>query len=215
MGIKHRIWLFCFVLLSVSQASLAQTAPNDSIRLGCVSVLGQSYPLVFLPEITVTAQYMNGDDRVRRAKLRNDIFVVYPYALTAATVFRNINTHLDSLDRRRERKQYLKSVDRTLDELFKEPLKSLTIEQGHVLIKLVNRQTGQNCYSIIRELKGGFSAMVWQSVGVFFNNNLRREYDPQDRDREMEGIVTELESSNAYRYALFQQGELMKKITRK
>jgi len=91
----------------------------------------------------------------------------------------------------------------------------LSIDQGHVLIKLINRQTGQSCYSIIKELKGGFSAMMWQSVGVMFNNNLIRPYEPDGRDAEIERIVLELEQSEHYRYQLYLQGEIIKRVTKK
>lgn len=55
------------------------------------------------------------------------------------------------------------------------------------------------------------SALMWQSVGVFFNNNLSREYDPDDKDKEIESIVKDLEASNAYRYQLYQQEALLRK----
>ena len=53
--------------------------------------------------------------------------------------------------------------------------------------------------------------MLWQSAGVFFNNSLTREYDPLDRDKELEGMVKELETSNNYRYQLYMQQALLKK----
>jgi hypothetical protein len=101
-----------------------------------------------------------------------------------------------------------------LDATFKEPLKNLSVDQGHVLVKLINRQTGRNCYSIIRELKGGLNAVLWQSVGVLFNNNLRHEYDPEGKDKELESLVQVLEGSSNYRYQLYLQQEMMKKIPR-
>ena len=105
-------------------------------------------------------------------------------------------------------------MDKQLDHLFKDPLKQLSIDQGHVLIKLVNRQTGRNCYSIIKELKGGLSAVVWQSVGVFFNNNLNRDYDPTGDDKEVEDIVHDMEASTAYRYQVYQQQALLRNVKR-
>jgi hypothetical protein len=167
--------------------------------------------MILLDEVETYSTYLNAAERIRRDKLRRDIFVVYPYALTAAAVFNDINANLDQLDRRRDRRKYLKAVDKSLDRTFKEPLKNLSIDQGHVLIKLVNRQTGVNCYHIIKELKGGLSAMMWQSVGVFFNNNLKRNYDPTGDDYELETFVREMEASNAYSYQLSKQNELMKK----
>jgi hypothetical protein len=168
--------------------------------------------MILLPEFTQIGIMMPGEEKNRRNKLRSDIYEVYPYALAAASIFKDVNTALDKIPDRRDRKKYLKSIDKQLDQVFKGPLKNLSIDQGHILIKLINRQTGTNCYSIIKELKGGFNAVVWQSVGVLFNNNLNRDYDPMGTDREVEGIVHDLEASNTYRYQLYQQQALLSKV---
>ncbi|MBX2907447.1 MAG: DUF4294 domain-containing protein [Taibaiella sp.] len=204
--------LICPVIFAMllSGACLGQFSANDTIRLGAVIENGQSYPMAFLPEFTHIGLYIKPEDRLRRDRLRRDIYAVYPYAITAATILSEVRTTLDTLDSRRDRRRYLKEVDRRLDVAFKQPLKNLTIDQGHVLVKLINRQTGRNCYSIIREMKGGISAVVWQSVGLVFDNNLRREYDPTGDDAEMEGMVQVLEGSANYRYQLYRQNELMK-----
>ncbi|MCD6010471.1 MAG: hypothetical protein K0Q79_333 [Flavipsychrobacter sp.] len=210
MRVVPVIWLVCAILLLSTRVG-AQVSENDTIRLGATVENGITYPMILLDEVETYSTYLNAAERIRRDKLRRDIFVVYPYALTAAAVFNDINANLDQLDRRRDRRKYLKAVDKSLDRTFKEPLKNLSIDQGHVLIKLVNRQTGVNCYHIIKELKGGLSAMMWQSVGVFFNNNLKRNYDPTGDDYELETFVREMEASNAYSYQLSKQNELMKK----
>lgn len=206
--------LICIILAGKLVPSYAQQGANDTIRLGVVVENGLQYPMVFLPEYVKGTAVMTVEERKKRDKLRNDVYIVYPYAITAAAVFKDINTNLELAERRRDRKRYLKSIDKQLDHTFKTPLKNLSIDQGHVLIKLINRQTGQNCYSIIKELKGGFSAMLWQSVGIFFNNNLKRDYDPAGDDREIEKIVADLEASTNYRYQLYQQQALMKKIAK-
>jgi len=211
---KLRICLLFAIPVLISVKAGAQGSINDTIRVGVISANGQDVPLIFLPEFVFNTPSLDPEDRKKREKLRNDIFVVYPYAITAAAILKNVNANLDQLDSRKERKRYLKSIDKTLDQAFKDPLKNLSIDQGHVLIKLIDRQTGQNCYSIIKELKGGFSAMLWQSVGVFFNNNLTRDYDPEGDDREMEAFVRDLEASNAYRYQLYQQDQMLKKIAK-
>lgn len=210
--IHYRLVLILFSTLFVWANAGAQASVNDTIRVGAIVENGQVYPMILLPEVTTISQYSDPKERLRRQKLRSDIFTVYPYALTAATVFKEIDDSLDTYDRRHDRKKYLKSVDKNLDATFKEPLKNLTIDQGHILIKLINRQTGQNCYSIIKELKGGFSAMLWQSVGVFFNNNLNKDYDPTGKDKELEELVKEMEASATYRYEIYQQEALLRKI---
>ncbi|MCW3123631.1 MAG: hypothetical protein JWQ38_3123 [Flavipsychrobacter sp.] len=200
-----------------AQRSVNDTLPsgNDTIRLGAITENGKVYPMVLLPEFEKIAAFLDVEERNRRLRLRNDVFITYPYALAAATIFRDVNAQLDTMDRRRDRKKYLKTIDKRLDKIFKDPLKNMSIDQGHVLIKLISRQTGQNCYSIIRQFKGGLSAMVWQSVGVFFNNNLTHEYDPEGRDKEIEALVKDMEASTTYRYQLYQQDAILRKATGK
>ena len=190
----------------------AQYSPNDTIRLGAIVVEGKVYPYIFLPEFVRTGTMISNEDRMRINALRTNVQIVYPYALTAGAIFKRVNHDLENMTDRRSRRQYLKVTDKQLDASFKEPLKNLSINQGHVLIKLINRQTGQDCYHVIKELKGGFSAFMWQSVGVFFNNNLKHEYDPEGEDKELEMIVKELETSAAYRYQLYLQDEMMRKV---
>ena len=214
MGMRPGIWIINIILLFIAGKVSAQISINDTIRVGAIIEHGQAFPMILMPEFVITRQLMDQTERIRRERLRNDVYVTYPYALAATTIFREVNENLDKMDARRDRKRYLKTIDKKLDHVFKEPLKNLSIDQGHVLIKLINRQTGQNCYSIIKELKGGFSAVFWQSVGVFFNNNLVRDYDPYDRDKEVESIVKDLEASNAYRYQLYQQDVLLRKATK-
>jgi hypothetical protein len=211
---KPVIFLLCTALIVTRVSLAAQPSANDTIRLGSIFDNGRYYPFILLDEFEIRQGFMNPEERTRKNRLRNDIFVVYPYALTAAAVLKDVNITLDQLPDRRSRKHYLKDIDKKLDATFKESLKNLTIDQGHILIKLINRQTGHDCYSIIREMKGGFSAMLWQSVGVFFNNNLRKEYDPEDKDKEMEQIVQDMEVSNVYKYQLYQQAALLKKISK-
>lgn len=205
------IWFFSLLLCS-SATAIAQQGVNDTIRLGALEVDGKVWPFVYMPEYEHAAQGYNDADRLRRNRLRRDIYVVYPYAITAAAILRGVDSTMDAVERRRDRRKYLRAIDKQLDVAFKKPLKNLTIDQGHVLVKLINRQTGRNCYSIIKELKSGFSATIWQSVGLMFNNNLKEDYDPTGDDREMEAMVQILEASAHYKYQLYLQSELMKKI---
>ncbi len=206
------ILLFGAMMLLLAAGNSHAQGVNDTIRLGAVVEKGKSYPMILLPEYAEVGLLMAGEEKNRRNKLRTDIYEVYPYALAAAAILKDVNATLDKMDSRRDRKKYLKSTDKQLDELFKKQLKNLSVDQGHILIKLIDRQTGRNCYSIIKELKGGFSAVVWQGVGVMFNNNLNRDYDPEGNDKEVEGIVRDLEASNTYRYQVYQQEALLRKV---
>jgi len=211
---KLTICMFLLSLLALNPGASAQSG-YDTIRVGAIMYNGKVMPMILLQEMSLTAQIMDPEERARINKLRNAVYATYPYALAAAAILKDVNANLDQMPDRRSRKRYLKDIDHKLDQTFKEPLKNMSIDQGHVLIKLIDRQTGQNCYSIIKELKGGFSAVIWQSVGVVFNNNLNRDYDPEGNDKEIENIVKDLEASNAYRYQLYQQEALLKKVPKK
>src|SRR6185369_978731 len=108
-------WLICFmvgILPVMATGSLfAQQSVNDTIRLGATIENGVSYPMAFLPEFVETGLYINGEDRIRRDRLRRDIYIVYPYAITAAVILKGLNENLEKMDSRRERKQYIKLVN--------------------------------------------------------------------------------------------------------
>ena len=65
-------------------------------------------------------------------------------------------------------------------------------------MQLIARETGKPCYEIIQETKGGFNAAVWQALALLFSNNLKRDYDPLDRDADIEQVVQEIIARNAY-----------------
>ena len=132
-------------------------------------------------------------ERIERwTRLRNAVYVTYPYARKAGVILNDINAKTASMNEI-GRKQYIKTREKDLKKEFTEPLTNLSVYQGKVLMKLINRQTGNNCYEIIKEYKGGLTARVYQTVAFFFSSNLKQAYEADGDDREMEGIVKEVE----------------------
>src|ERR1700761_765178 len=126
-------------------------------------------------------------------RLRNAVYVTYPYARKAGIIMNDMNAHMALLGSERERAAYIKSREKELKKEFTEPLEQLSIYQGKILMKLINRQTGNNCYEIIKEYKGGFTARFYQTVAFFFSSNLKQPYDPKGEDQQIEAIVEEIE----------------------
>lgn len=198
-----------FILLAAAclhpSHARAQQGP-DTIRLGGVVAGADTFAMVFLDNVDVVDKLPRrlarkyARQREEMSRLRYNVYKVYPYAVIAAEVLQDVDVYLARMQTRQERKAYLKTVERDLNKRFKGELTDLTITQGQILVKLINRQTGKNCFGIIKELKGGFSAVVWQSVALLFSNNLKKEYDPEDRDRDIELVVRELEATNYYKY---------------
>jgi hypothetical protein len=133
------------------------------------------------------------DNQAKWTRLRNAVYVTFPYALRAGIVINDINRKLISVSNEQERKNYIKSREKELRKEFTTPLTNLSIYQGKVLMKLINRETGNNCYEIIKEYKGGLTARPYQTVAFFFSSSLKQPYDKNGEDVEVEKIVREVE----------------------
>ncbi len=184
-----------------------QKTATDSILLGAVIEGRDTIPMVFLEDVDIMDRVPKKWAKKQAAfnRLRYNVYKTYPYAVIAAGVLRDVHTNLEFIPEEKAKKKYMKQVEKELKAKFKGELENLTISQGQVLVKLINRQTGRNCFSIIKEVKGGFNAVVYQSVALLFSNNLKKAYDPAGDDRDLEMIVRELEATNYYRYQYYQQ----------
>jgi hypothetical protein len=136
-------------------------------------------------------------------RLRNAVYVTYPYARIAGNTINDINAQLANVKSKVERKAYIKSREKELKKQFSDPLSNLSVYQGKILMKLINRQTGNNCYEIIKEYKGGLNARFYQTVAFFVGGNLKQKWSLEDKDdRQIENIVKEIDGSwynNQYR----------------
>jgi len=137
-------------------------------------------------------------------RLRNAVYVTYPYARIAGGTINDINKTLIGVSGKKERKALIKTREKDLKREFTEPLSNLSVYQGKILMKLINRQTGNNCYEIIKEYKGGLNARVYQTVAWFVGGNLKQDWDTKENtmDRQIENIVKEIDGTwynNPYR----------------
>jgi hypothetical protein len=174
---------------------MPELGPNDTIPVPAAIHQSEYIPLQSLEWVWVQVPYPPHLLKKKRewTRLRNAIYVTYPYARKAGIIMNDINAKLANITDRSQRKKYIKSREAELKKEFAEPLTNLSIYQGKVLMKLINRQTGNNCYEIIKEYKGGVTARFYQTVAFFFNSSLKQPYDRSNNDREMESIVLEVE----------------------
>lgn len=137
-------------------------------------------------------------DRAKYNRLRNAVYVTYPYARRAGAVMNDINDKLTGISKKADRKKYIHSREADLRKEFTNPLTNLSVYQGKVLMKLINRETGNNCYEIIKEYKGGFNARLYQTVAFFFNSNLKQPYNANADDALIEKLVKEVQRMYGY-----------------
>jgi hypothetical protein len=179
---------------------------HDTIIVQAIIIDGERYPYSELPMVFITR--MPYEKMVKQLekynRLRNAVYVTYPYARQAGVVINDVNAHLLTVDDKGDRKKYIKTREKELKKQFTDPLSNLSVYQGKVLMKLVNRQTGNNCYELIKEYRGGLQARMYQTVAFFFGSSLKQKYDWQNdaTDRQIETVVREIDGvwyNNPYR----------------
>ena len=115
---------------------------------------------------------------------------VYPYAEASGRLQEIVDSTIAVNNYGRMKKdRYMNEVQSMLFKDFEGALHKMTISQGAVLLKLIDRETGQSPYSIIHDYKNGMAAGFWQGIAKIFENDLKSEYDPEGADRELEGLV--------------------------
>lgn len=114
----------------------------------------------------------------------------YPYALIAKEKFGIADSVLNSRKfTSKQKTNYIKDFEKDLFKDFEKPLRKMTITQGGLLLKLIDREIGQSSYQIIKEYRGGFNAIFWQGVAKIFGSDLKRPYDKFGEDKITEDLV--------------------------
>ncbi len=130
-----------------------------------------------LPEVEILA-FKSKEDKNAYYILKRRVLKVYPYALIAKKKLDEIKSNLENIPKRRKKKQYTKEVTKWVKEEYTDRLKSLTMNEGKILVKLIYRETNTTSYDIVKSYRGSFNALFWQTMAKLWDNNLKTQYDP-------------------------------------
>ncbi len=170
---------------------------NDRIMTLATILDGDTIPLKHLKPVRIIRKWnMLSDKEIRKnQKLIRNVKKTLPYAKEARRRLQELESELAGMDPRK-RKEYTKRVERELLDEFKEELEHLTLSQGKVLLKLVDRETSRTSYTIVNELRGKLRATFYQTFARLFGYNLKEEYDPahNKQDNLIERICLMVES---------------------
>ena len=189
-------FFMCCGSVQAQMTGLPQFGPNDTIYSMAIIYEGELMPYKELPNVYISNLPPDKLARVleKYNRLRTAVYVTYPFARKAGVTLNDVAAHLEKIPSKKERKKYIKTREKELKAQFTDPLSDLSVYQGKVLMKLINRQTGNNCYEIIKEYKGSLDARVYQTVAFFFGSSLKQDYDLADAtDRQIENIVKEID----------------------
>lgn len=149
------------------------------------TILLQEVSLVPLPD------FASIDERNAYYLLRRRVLKVYPYAKLARETLEGVDEELEGIRKRRKQKKYAKQVEKDLRLIFEDKLRKLTRSEGKILMKLIHRETGETAYDIAKRMRGGFSALFYQTIAKIYDSDMKSEYDPDaiDEDALIENIL--------------------------
>lgn len=172
------------------------TLSNRFYLLQKVERDGVTLPEVEIKEVTVYGR----PARDRRAAFRKydrliyNIKKVYPYAVIARSRLEEVNRELEIIGEDNERRKFIKEFEKDVFRAYEDDMRKMTITQGRLLIKLIDRETQNTSYTLIQQYRGNLSAAFWQGIARLFGTNLKEEYDPLGDDALIEVILYEIES---------------------
>jgi hypothetical protein len=188
--------LFC-CLLGAVKAQTKKPAPivlgkNDTIKTYLTLDSGQYIPWIVIPDIKIvdTRIFKSQADLDQYRRLRYNVMKVLPYARFAGQRYRQLQRDLALTGDKHKQKELINTCESQIKDLFNKEIKDLTISQGEVLIKLIDRETGYTSYAMVKDLKGGFNAFILQSAARIFGHDLKETYDP-DQQKDIEAILTQ------------------------
>ena len=152
---------------------------------------------------------MRDGDWRKYYKLVYNFNKVYPYALVGRKMMAQVDSTIAAdVSRRAERTRYVNDVEKELFRLFEKDIRNMTISQGLVLMRLVDRECGMSAFSIIKTYESGFAANFWQLVARLFSQNLKTRYDPsKGEDAKIEELCKIWDSGqwDAFYFSIFME----------
>jgi hypothetical protein len=193
------------LLLFLPLLGLAQSPPPKAPELPVIKGVwarttvyeGDTIPFVTLPTISCYTDrvFRNRRQQVAWDRTKYNVKKVYPYAILAAAKLKEYDRLLAQMSES-DRDRYTKLAEKQLQDEFGEELKKLTVNQGKILIKLIDRETGKTTYNVVKDMRGSFSAFMWQGVALMFSSNLKAEYDPDGDDKAIEEAIKLVENGD-------------------
>jgi hypothetical protein len=196
------IYLLSFPICLFSQNNEDVTIPYvskviDGYRVTAIIENNDTVPYIVMPWVIVNGKMSFASRRkyAEWTKLKYNVKKVYPYAILAAAKLKEFDLVLATIPKEADRKAYLKKSEKELQKEFGEELKGLSINQGKILMKLIDRETGKTTYTIIKDMRGNFNAFMWQSLATLFGSSMKQNYDLNDPyDRQIELAIKQIEA---------------------
>ena len=203
-----QIFIMMFFCLQMCQAQIAVKEPEKLSELPkptgfklyfIITENGDTLPIVTLHPVSISENRTFANKREERkwSRLKRDVAKVYPYSKIAGKKLRSYNEMMVGKPES-EQKKLLKRAESELKKEFEGDIRNMTLNQGRILIKLIDRETGNTSYGLVKELRGSFQAFFWQSLARVFSTNLKETFNPytNPEDKMIEDIIGSIEDGS-------------------
>lgn len=196
-----------FLLLSLSLIVTINLVAQDSVPLIKDKLDGQIVGIAYTANDTLLVSDLEGvsvsvprnfddaDDYIRYQKYKRYATKVYPYAVKAIKIFREVEEVTITMNKRK-RKKHIKRLHKQLKKEFTDPLKNLSKTQGKILIEMIEKELDTSFYDLMKSLRGGFTASYWSTLSRVYGYKLKEKYQPGE-DKILDVVLYDLDVSHS------------------
>ena len=195
----YLLFILFIVNIGMSELKAQDTIPpgiypvlgkNDTVRVLATNDGGYMVPWIILNEVVVYGKrtFRSAQDEAAFNRLRYNVLKVMPYAIYARKRYEKLERDLALVSDRKTQKKLVQECDKEIKNMFNTEIKELTITQGKILTKLIDREVGRTTFDIVKQTKGGFAAFSYQLVARVVGHNLKTTYNAAE-ERDIESII--------------------------
>ena len=181
-----KITCTCLCLAATMMSAKGQSPPCTTDSLPPLVQLNEA---VVAPGPSIPEGHRTQPGTRRYSRLEKRVLKVWPYAEFAGLAMDSLESELSAIESPKERKTLIEQKEEALKARFEGELRKLTVREGVILIRLIDRQAHRTTYGVVKELKGRLSAFMWQGLARLFGHDLKSEYDPEGDDAAIEHII--------------------------
>jgi len=192
------IGLLAIIPILVSAQNILNPHDDEGYHCSAIVVEGDTIPVIYFGDVFIWGDKSSRNSAESRQweRLVRNVKKAYPYAKLAGIKYNEYNQKMSSVKSEKVRKEMMKQAEDELEAQFGNELKDLTITQGKILLKLIDRQTSNCSYDIVKDFRGRFRAFFYQSFARLFGYDLKVKYDPLGADADIERIVLLIENGS-------------------
>jgi len=194
---RLKLLIISLFILAGGSLCQAQEEQNNKIFLVPMCVYeGDTIPCVQLREVLIfkPLKFKNEKERQEYNRLVRNVKKTLPIAKEIQQIIIETYEFLETLPTKKDKDRHIKKVEKGLKEQYTARMKKLSFSQGKLLIKLVDRESNQSSYELVKAFMGPFKAGFYQTFAGLFGASLRKEYDPSGDDKLTERVVLLVEN---------------------